>query len=85
MRLKEEFITHNADGQQILIDTAGNFSGLVRSNQTAAFIVDCLKEDTTKEKIVAAMCEKYDAPAEVIEKDVSMVINKLRTIDALEE
>ena len=67
MKLKEGFITHETDGEQIMVATGNvNFAGLVRSNKTAAFIVDSLKEDTTKTAIVEAMAEKYDAPEEVL-------------------
>lgn len=83
MKLKDEFITHESDGEQILIDTAGSFSGMVRSNKTAAFIVDCLKEETSKEVIVAKMCEKYDASEEIITRDVELVLSKLKSIGAI--
>lgn len=85
MRLKNTFITHDSEGEQVLIDVTSSFAGLVRSNKTAAFIVDCLKTDTTKEQIVDAMYEKYDAPKEVLQKDVDAIIDKLRGIGALEE
>ena len=85
MKLKESYITHESDGEQILLDTSSSFAGLIRSNKTAAFIVECLKEDTTQEKIVEAMFEKYDAPKEVLAKDVSDVIEKLRKVGALDE
>lgn len=85
MRLKNTFITHDSEGEQVLIDVTSSFAGLVRSNKTAAFIVDCLKTDTTKDQIVDAMYEKYDAPKEVLKKDVDAIIDKLRGIGALEE
>lgn len=85
MRLKDTFITHNSDGEQILIDVTSSFAGVVRSNKTAAFIVECLKTDTTREQIVDAMYEKYDAPKDVLQKDVDKIIEKLRGIGALEE
>ena len=68
-----------------MLDTSSSFAGLIRSNKTAAFIVECLKEDTTEEKIVEAMLEKYDAPKDVLAKDVSDVIEKLRKVGALDE
>ena len=52
---------------------------------TAAFIVNCLKRETDKEKIVEAMAAEYDAPREVIAADVEKVLDKLRSIGALEE
>ena len=85
MKLKDTYITHDSDGEQILLDTSSSFAGLIRNNKTAAFIVECLKEDTTEEKIVEAMFEKYDAPKDVLAKDVSDVIEKLRKVGALEE
>ena len=85
MKLKDTYITHESDGEQILLDTSSSFAGMIRSNKTAAFIVECLKEETTKEKIVEAMFEKYDAPKDVLAKDVSDVIEKLRKVGALDE
>ena len=85
MKLKYTYITHDSDGEQILLDTSSSFAGLIRNNKTAAFIVECLKEETTQEKIVEAMFEKYDAPKEVLAKDVSDVIEKLRKVGALDE
>ena len=85
MKLKDTYITHDSDGEQILLDTSSSFAGLIRNNKTAAFIVECLKEDTTQEKIVEAMFEKYDAPKNVLAKDVSEVIGKLRKVGALDE
>ena len=85
MKLKDTYITYDSDGEQILLDTSSSFAGLIRNNKTAAFIVECLKEETTQEKIVEAMFEKYDAPKEVLAKDVSEVIEKLRKVGALDE
>lgn len=85
MKLKENFITQEMDGEQIMVAAGGGFAGMVRSNATAAFIVDCLKTGTTKEAILDAMEKKYDAPRKVMADDVDMVITNLRKIGALDE
>ena len=85
MKLKENFITQEMDGEQIMVAAGGGFAGMVRSNATAAFIVDCLKNETTKEAILDAMGQKYDAPRKVMAADVDMVIGNLRKIGALDE
>lgn len=86
MKLKESFVIYTSDDEHILVDSEGtNYVGIVRSNKTAAFIVDCLKSDTTKDAIVAAMCTKYDAPRDVIERGVEKILGKLRSIGALDE
>lgn len=86
MKLKDGFITHETDGEQIMV-SAGNtkFSGLVRSNRTAAFIVDCLKSETSESEIVEKMTEKYDASKEMIAADVKKILNTLRSIGAIDE
>ena len=86
MKLKDGFITHEMGDQQVMVAVAdAEFNGLVRMSKTAAFIVDCLKEETTKETIVDAMEAKYDAPRDVLERDTEAILNKLRSIGALDE
>lgn len=86
MKLKDGFITHETDGEQVMVGAGSTgFSGLVRSNRTAAFIVDCLKEDTTPGSIADRMEKLYDAPRETIEEDIRRILGKLREIGALDE
>lgn len=85
MKLKDNFITHETDGEQIMVAAGGSFAGMVRSNATAAFIVDCLKTDTTEAEILGKMLGKYDADAEVMAKDIKAIIEKLRKIGAIDE
>lgn len=86
MKLKDGFVTHEMGGQQILVGTGStNFAGMVRSNPTAGFIVDCLKESVTREQIIERMLEKYDVTREVVTVDVDKILGKLRDINALDE
>lgn len=86
MRLKQNFLTQDVDDVQFLVPVgAETFYGLVRSNRTAAFIVDSLKRETTAEAIVEDMCARYDAPRETIAEDVESILATLRRINALEE
>jgi hypothetical protein len=86
MKLKNGYVTHEMGGEQIMVATGdASFPGLVRSNATAAFIVDCLKQETTKEAIVQAMLDKYDVAEQVAAADVDKILTKLRSINALDE
>lgn len=51
MKLKNTFVTQEMDGEQVMVEADGGFAGMVRSNATAAFIIDQLKTETTKEAI----------------------------------
>ena len=85
MKLKDEFITYETDGEQIMV-AAGtdSFSGLVRSNETAGFIVECLKKTVTEDDIVHAMTDAYDASEAVVRRDVKGILKKLDSICEIE-
>ncbi len=86
MRLSSGFATHKIDDTQYLVPVGAEaFCGVARGNRTAAYIVELLREETTEENIVDAMCERYDAPREVILTDVREILSVLRGIHALEE
>ena len=84
MKLKDTFVTYASGNEHTMVATEG-FLGMVRSNKTAAFIIEALKESTTPEKIAEAMAEKYDAPRDVIARDVERTLEKLRALGAIEE
>lgn len=86
MKLNSAFLTHDDGDQKLLVSTgASKFSGLVRSNETAGFIISCLENDTTESEIVAKMQQQYDGPKEAMERDVKKIIDQLRKIGAIDE
>lgn len=86
MKLKNGFVTREMGGEQIMVATGdAKFSGFTRANESAAFIINCLKEETTPEKIVDAMAAIYDAPRSVLEADVAKIVGQLRSIGAIDE
>lgn len=89
MRLKEEYILYDArENEMIAVATgkeANNFKGLIRTNETASFIMNCLKEETTVEEILNKMQEEYAGDKELMLKDIEVVLDKLRQINALVE
>ena len=85
MKLKNEFITHMDGENQMMVDVSAKFSGLVRSNKTAAEIIDLLKKDTTEENIISVMLKKYDVSESVLKQDVHRIIEKLKSIGAIDE
>lgn len=84
MKLKDTFVTYASGGEHTMVATEG-FFGMVRSNRTAAFIIEQLKKPTTQEQIVDAMAAKFDAPRAVIAADVARTLEQLRSIGAIEE
>lgn len=85
MKLKDSFITHMSNGEQILVDVSGEFSGLIRNNESAARIVDCLKTETSIIEIVEQLSLEYEASNEELLDAVNSVINKLKSVGAIDE
>ena len=86
MKLKKEFITHEAGKETLLVPAGGaGWAGLVKGNKTLGVILELLKEETTEEAVISAMKNRFDAPADVIERDVNKALAELRKIGALDE
>jgi hypothetical protein len=57
---------------------------VVRSNETAAFIVDCLKSETTKDDIVKKLTDTYEVDSTTAQNDVGTILSQLEQIGAIE-
>lgn len=88
MKLKNGIITDNSNGEFIAIATGEAsrvFNGLIKNNATANFLFEQLMSDTTEEKLVYSMLEKYDVSEETAKKDVHRFIARLRETGLLDE
>ncbi len=85
MKLNKNFITHNNGNEQIIVSIDQNFNGFIRNNRTAAEIVELLKNETDKDTIVNVLFSDYDAPKEIIEKDVERILMQLQSIGAIDD
>ena len=86
MKLKSEFILHNTGAETVLVPTGrADFSGVARGNATFGAILALLEHDMSEQAIVDALLDTYDAPRELVEKDVARALAELRNIGAIEE
>lgn len=59
-------------------ETSKSFHGMVRLNETGAFLWKLMAEkDMTEETLVDALLEEYDVAREVAERDVHRVVETL--------
>ena len=78
MKLKDSFMTQEVDGIQFLVPVGQEFfSGIVRSNPTAAFIVDRLKREKRHGVVEQLDDETWKFTADVY--DASEMMPWLRT------
>ena len=87
MKLDPKLLTHVTKGEHYIISTGDTeFKGIVKNNETAAFIVECLKTETTAGAIVDKLMAEYSgAERKTVERDVDNILGKLRSIGALKE
>ena len=88
MKLNPDFIMQEIGGEAMLVPigaAAEKFRGLVRLNETAAFIVRRLQNETDPAALIAAMGEEYDGTAEQHAGAVQTTLSKLREVGALIE
>lgn len=85
MKIKDSYILSEVGDDSLIIPTDGTFNGVVRINDTAKFIIECLREETTKENVIDELEKEYDAKRDEIEDAFDSTIEALKKIGALEE
>jgi len=88
MKLRNGFITYNSGTEQIMVaagPASDVFRGMVRSNETAAFIIDCLSKEISMDELTDKMVDRYDVSREIVIRDLNKVLDTLRKIGALDE
>ncbi len=85
MKLKKDFVVHNAANETVIVPTGkADFTGMIRGNKTFGAIMELLKEETTEDEIIAAMKKRFDAPEDMIRRDVEKAVSELRKIGAID-
>lgn len=87
MKLKKGIVLGSVDGKDFAIATgklSKKISGLINITPTANYIFQLLQSEQTEESIVKAMCDKYDAPEDVIRADVKEILQQLKEMDILD-
>ena len=86
MKLNKDFILHISDDETILVPTGNaKFSGIVRGNKTLGAVLELLQQDTTEEEIIASLQNRFDAPEDMIARDVKKALEGLSKIGAVDE
>ena len=88
MKIKSGFVLEKVGDSYLACATgklAREFKGLVRLNETGAFLWDKLSADDKSEKdLVADILSEYDTTAEVAEKDVEIFVGNLKKAGIIE-
>jgi hypothetical protein len=81
MHLKYTFETMELDDRIVAVPLNENmdeYRGIVKLNETAAFIFNLLREDVTEDDLVNALENVYDAPREVLLSDIKKYLHEFQ-------
>lgn len=81
MKLKYTFEMMEVDEQTMAVpvgDGAEEFHGILKLNDSAAAILELLKEDTTLEAVTEKLLEQFDSSKEEMEEYVTDYVNQLK-------
>lgn len=88
MRLKSGFVLSKAGADYVAVATgeAGkDFHGLVRNNETAAFLLEQLKQEKTEEELVQSLFDTYEVTEEQAREDVKKFVETIEKAGMLAE
>ncbi len=85
--LKENILGDNSNVGIVvpLNQSIGSLNGYIQLNETGIFIWKMLENGAQVDDIVSSILKEYNAPCEVVKKDVLSVISKLKEIGAIDE
>lgn len=87
LKLKFLFETMELDGQVVAVPIGTNveeFRGVIKMNETAARILELLKNDISEDDIINKLMNEYDASRELISDDVRKCISEFQSKGILE-
>ena len=88
MKLREDFLLTPMGEDFVLVpvgEAGQRFHGVLKLNETAAFIVRRLQSETDFDKIVNTMAAEYEGTREQFAEGVEATLAQLRAIGALAE
>ena len=87
LKLKKDFIFRKIAGDNVVVPIGqqiSEFNGLIKLNNSGAFLWNILKEGSSKEELVDKLQEEYEVDQDFAENDVEKFIQILKERDMLE-
>ena len=87
MKLKNGVIINEINGEYVAVaagEAGKAFNGMIKMNETAAFIAEVLKKEIDEDGVVAAICAEYEVDSEIARENVRAVVAKLESAGHIE-
>lgn len=80
MKIKDGYMLRDVAGNHVVVPMgreAVDFNGMISLNDTGAFLWNLMEEECTRDQLVTAILEEYDATKEQAEQGVDRFIQKV--------
>ena len=87
MKIREGFLLRNVAGNNVVVPIGQatlDFNGMMRLNETGAFIFSKMLDGTTKEQLIEDLISEYEVERKIAQKDVDDFIKKVEGEGLLE-
>ena len=87
MKLKSGIIISELNGEFVAVPSGAaskDFNGMIRMNQTAAFIAKMFQTGADEDDVVAALCREYDVEESIAREDFHAVKNQFEALHFFE-
>lgn len=87
MKLKYEFVVRQIAGDYILVPSGASalaLSGLITTNEVGALLVEKLKQDASREALIAAVLQDFQVEETIAAADVDRFLMMARKLNILE-
>ena len=87
MRIKSGFVLHKVGGEQVVVPVGNRtkeFSGMIRLNDTGAFLWSHMEDEFTLVSLTAALVARYDVSKETAAATVERFVGNMRAANLLE-
>ncbi len=88
MKIKEGFVLHEVAGNHIVVgigQTMQQFNGALTLNGSGVLLWKCLERGATESELLDSVLAEYEIDAKTAKADIDVFLDKIRSIDLLEE
>lgn len=86
MKIKSGFMLRKVGGRNVVVAVGAasrEFNGIIKLNETGAFLWELLKTERTPEELTAALLAEYDIGEDTAAADVGAFLKKLEEAELL--
>lgn len=87
MKIRNGFMLRKVGGQNVVVAVGAasrDFNGIIKLNETGAFLWELLKSERTPEELTEALLAEYDIDRETAAADVETFVERLSRAELLD-